>query len=103
MASKRQTTPKGQTSRKRPANAKGRSKEGQANGARPTDGNLRTDPNVLERGDIFFFYRPDVEEQSPGGLLDVRRFHLVLRPEGKGTLRLITIGRKTLPGQGEGD
>ena len=42
-----------------------------------------TNPNILERGDIFFFYRPDVEEESPGRLLDVRRFHVVLRPEGK--------------------
>jgi hypothetical protein len=103
MASKRQTTAKGQTSRKRPSTAKGQTKKGPANGERPTDGNLRTDRNVLERGDIFFFYRPDVEEQAPDGLLDVRRFHLVLRPEGKETLRLITIGRKTLPGQGDGD
>jgi hypothetical protein len=52
---------------------------------------------VLERGDLFFFYRPDVDETSPGGLVDVRRFHLVLRPEGKQTLRLITVGRKKLP------
>ncbi|HEX8203354.1 MAG TPA: hypothetical protein VF590_22955 [Isosphaeraceae bacterium] len=109
MASKRQTTSKGQAPRKRPASApgsataKGRAKTGQAGGANPTNGNLRTDRNVLERGDIFFFYRPDVGETAPGGLLDVRRFHLVLRPEGKETLRLITIGRKTLPGQADGD
>jgi hypothetical protein len=51
---------------------------------------------------LFFFYRPDVDETSPSGLLDVRRFHIVLRPEGKGTLRLITIGRKKLPGAAEG-
>ncbi|WP_422929856.1 hypothetical protein [Singulisphaera sp. PoT] len=52
---------------------------------------------VLERGDLLFFYRPDVDETSPEGLLDVRRFHLVLRPEGKDILRLITVGRKQLP------
>jgi hypothetical protein len=54
----------------------------------------RTRTKVLERGDIFFFYRPDVEEESPGGLIDVRRFHVVLRAEGVEALRLITIGRK---------
>lgn len=55
---------------------------------------------VLERGDLFFFYRPDVGEESPGGLLDVRRFHVVLRPEGgkrARPLRMLTIGRKRLP------
>src|SRR3954463_9317165 len=56
---------------------------------------------VLERGDIFFFYRPDVGETSPEGLLDVWRFHVVLRPEGKETLRWLTIGRKKLPGADE--
>src|SRR4051812_24709205 len=35
---------------------------------------------VIERGDIFFFYRPDIDDEAPGGLLDVRRFHVVLRP-----------------------
>ncbi len=56
--------------------------------------------DALERGDIFFFYRPDVDDEAPAGLLDVRRFHLVLRPERGDLVRLITIGRKTLPGSG---
>jgi hypothetical protein len=52
---------------------------------------------VLERGDLFFFYRPDVGEESPEGLADVRRFHVVLRPDGGDLARLITVGRKMLP------
>ena len=56
---------------------------------------------VIERGDIFFFYRPDVDDEAPGNLLDVRRFHIVLRPEGGDVVRLITVGRKMLPGSGE--
>src|SRR5690349_13847099 len=52
---------------------------------------------VLERGDIFFLYRPDIGEEAPHGLLDVRRFQIVLRPEGGDRVRLITIGRKRLP------
>jgi hypothetical protein len=54
--------------------------------------------SLLERGDIFFVYRPDVEQESPDPLLDVRRFHVILRPEGQEILRMITIGRKKLPG-----
>jgi len=57
--------------------------------------------NVLERGDLFFFYRPDVGDDAPEGLLDVRRFHLVLRPDRGDVVRLITIGRKMLPGSGQ--
>ena len=57
----------------------------------------RDDGPVLERGDLFFFYRPDVDESTPRGLADVRRFHVVLRPEGGDGLRLITVGRKMLP------
>src|SRR5579863_6459135 len=94
MASKNQASRKGQTDHKRPA-GKARPKNGRVRGSqRPENGDGRTSENLLERGDLFFFYRPDVDETTPGGLLDVRRFHVVLRPEGKETLRLITIGRK---------
>ena len=59
------------------------------------------DPNlgveVLERGNIYFFYRPAVGTDSPGGLVDVQRFHIVLSPEGKDVIRLLTIGKKRLP------
>jgi hypothetical protein len=67
-------------------------------GARPrTEADDVGQGPVLERGDLFFFYRPDVDETAPEGLLDVRRFHVVLRPEGEEVLRLITVGRKKLP------
>jgi hypothetical protein len=100
MATKKSNGPKKQNpTRRRPA--------GQSNGQElPTKGGaVRTEENgdVLERGDIFFFYRPDVEQESPNRLLDVRRFHIVLRPEGRDVLRLITIGRKTLPSSDDGD
>ena len=64
-----------------------------------TEDSTRPD-NALERGDLFFFYRPDVDDDAPGGLLDVRRFHLALRPSGGDAIRLITVGRKTLPDSG---
>jgi hypothetical protein len=96
MASKSQTSRKGTSIRKGRTSTGRRAKDkGQAHGDRPTN------PNVLERGDIFFFYRPDAEGSPPGGLLDVNRFHLVLRPEGKDLLRYITVGKKKLPGAGD--
>ncbi len=75
---------------------------GGARANRPARGEVREGQNALERGDLFFFYRPDVDEEAPQGLLDVRRFHVVLRPEGKDVFRLITIGRKKLPDAAEG-
>ncbi len=56
--------------------------------------------NATERGDIFFFYRPNVDDESPHDLSEVRRLHLVLRPEGGEMIRLITVGKKTLPNSG---
>ncbi|MDK1494001.1 hypothetical protein QN219_28880 [Sinorhizobium sp. 7-81] len=34
---------------------------------------------VLEEGDIFFLYRPRVEEERPSKIGDVQRFEMVLR------------------------
>ena len=45
------------------------------------------DGNVLERGDIFFFYRPDVEQDSPNRLLDAP---VSRRPPPGGTRRAAT-------------
>lgn len=53
-------------------------------------------PNVVERGDIFFLYRPRVDEDDPSGLPDVQRFFVVLRPD-RGKIRLLVVGRKRLP------
>lgn len=52
---------------------------------------------VLERGDIFFLYRPKLDVADPAGLDDVQRFHVVLRKQGGHLFRLLTIGRKRLP------
>ncbi|MBE0534593.1 MAG: hypothetical protein IH624_02910 [Phycisphaerae bacterium] len=42
---------------------------------------------TLERGDIYFFYRPKVNEQEPQGLGDVQRFYMGL-PEACGSANL---------------
>jgi hypothetical protein len=53
---------------------------------------------IIERGEIFFLYRPNQEGYEPGSLLEIRRFYMVLRPHGRETFRLIAIGKKKLPG-----
>jgi hypothetical protein len=57
----------------------------------------RSGINVLERGDLYFLYRPHEERFEPGGLLDVRRFYMVLHPQETERFRLIAIGKKKLP------
>jgi hypothetical protein len=53
--------------------------------------------NVLERGNIYFVYRPKVERASAAGLEDIQRFFVILSPFDKARHRLIVIGQKKLP------
>ena len=64
------------------------------------------EPQVLEQGDIYFFYRPKKDAQEVKGVEDVRRFFMVTAPEeereqndnNKNQLyRLFVIGKKSLP------
>ena len=41
------------------------------------------EPQVLEQGDIYFFYRPKKDAQEVKGVEDVRRFFMVTAPEEK--------------------
>jgi hypothetical protein len=52
---------------------------------------------ILEQGNIYFFYRPRVQENSPESLRDIQRLYLVLSPEGKKRFRMAVIGSKKLP------
>ena len=54
-------------------------------------------PQVLERGNIYFIYRPRVEKTSVSGLEDIQRFFMILSPHNNEQHRLIVIGRKKLP------
>ncbi|BGP40971.1 hypothetical protein JCM10450v2_004976 [Rhodotorula kratochvilovae] len=56
---------------------------------------------VIEKGYIYFTYRPKVETEHPESLDDVAKFHLLLSPEGQGIHRLITVGKKALPDASE--
>jgi hypothetical protein len=69
-------------------------------------------PDILEYGDIYFFYRPKVGSQEIKSIDDVRRFFMVTAPEEITTninrsdekektlskyYRLFVIGKKSLP------
>jgi hypothetical protein len=52
---------------------------------------------VLERGDVYFFYRPRVDVEVVRGPEDVARLFFVLDPDGRHPARLVVVGRKRLP------
>lgn len=52
---------------------------------------------TLEKGDVWFFYRPRVEEEEPSKQADLQRFYMVLNPHGEKNYRLNIIGGKELP------
>ncbi|MGQ9365284.1 hypothetical protein [Azospirillum sp. ST 5-10] len=52
---------------------------------------------IVERGDIYFVFRPKVEQDAPDGPDDVERFYIVLKPHGRSVFRLMVVGRKHLP------
>ena len=54
-------------------------------------------PDILERGDLFFLYRPKVEHEEAAGLDDVERLRVVLRPEGRQLWRVLVMGAKRMP------
>ena len=64
------------------------------------------DAEILEQGDIYFFYRPNKGAQEVKGIEDVRRFFMVTAPEQEENnnnskknqlYRLFVIGKKSLP------
>jgi hypothetical protein len=52
---------------------------------------------ILEQGDIYFFYRPKKAAEQVKGIEDVRRFFMVTAPEESQLYRLFVIGKKSLP------
>ena len=52
---------------------------------------------IIERGRIYFFYRPRVERQQPSGFEDVQRFQVILSTHEKKLYRNIVVGHKQLP------
>ena len=59
---------------------------------------------VIEHGDIFFFYRPKVDTEEVQDIEDVQRFYMITSPIGEGKrqsnkniYRLFLVGQKQLP------
>jgi hypothetical protein len=57
----------------------------------------KQETNVLEEGNIYFMYRPRVNEGDVQSLKDVQRFYMVLSPKGKKRYRLMVMPKKQLP------
>lgn len=53
--------------------------------------------DVLERGDVFFAYRPRVGEEYAGELADVQRMWMILSPRDRALHRRLVVGKKRLP------
>ncbi len=59
------------------------------------------EPRTVEKGDIFFFYRPKIGAEEVTSTEDVQRFYMVTMP-GDNKYRLFVLGRKQLPEIAEG-
>lgn len=61
------------------------------------DNNNITESEVLEQGDIYFFYRPKKDAEKVKGFEDVQHFFIITVPEGRQIYRLLVIGERSLP------
>jgi hypothetical protein len=52
---------------------------------------------ALERGDVFFAFRPRVDHEDPASIDDVQRLYMILSPDELPTWRRLVIGKKRLP------
>lgn len=57
----------------------------------------REGPDVVEQGDIFFFYRSKVGAEEVSDTGDVQRFYMLTASENGDQYRLFVLGRKQLP------
>jgi hypothetical protein len=73
-----------------------------------TSNQQQSQTEILEYGDIYFFYRPKVRSEEVKGIEDVRRFFMITAPEQQADdnnknnnnnriYRLFIIGKKSLP------
>ncbi len=62
--------------------------------------NEERNSEIIEHGDLFFFYRPKIDIKEVKDVEDVQRFYMVTRPENNGkntTNRLFLVGQKQMP------
>ena len=76
--------------------------ESSSNDNTSSSSSINHDAEILEYGDIYFFYRPKVRSEQVKGIEDVRRFFMVTAPEARNNknsqlYRLFVIGKKSLP------
>jgi hypothetical protein len=75
-----------------------RSRPGQLQVEQPEPGVRHGVAEILEDGDIYLLYRPQVQDERVESLDEVQRLLVVLDPwRGRRRLRLLIIGRKRLP------
>ncbi len=53
--------------------------------------------DYVEKGDIYFFYRPTVNVEKVQSLDDVQRLHMILVPDYADIARLFLVGKKRMP------
>lgn len=63
----------------------------------------KIDVQIIEEGDIYFFYKPKKNIEHPHRIEDVTRFYFVLQPSGKIPARYIVMGNKKMPQFEDGD
>ncbi len=66
--------------------------------------NNENSSDIIERGDIFFFYRPKIDTEEVKDIKDVQRFYMITGTESttsnkrkEDTYRLFLVGQKQLP------
>src|SRR5215212_1922789 len=57
---------------------------------------MKREINILQSGNIYFFYRPKVENSS-NHKEGVQRFFFVLQPQSQNKYHLLIVGKKQLP------
>jgi hypothetical protein len=58
---------------------------------------------IIEQGDIYFFYKPKRDVTHAYSIEDVSRFFIVLAPSGDAPPRYIVMGNKKMPRINDGD
>jgi hypothetical protein len=65
--------------------------------SRQRSGKGATNENLLEHGDIFFFYRPKIDIEEVKNIEGVQRFYMVTSPDNSDVHRIFLVGQKQLP------
>src|SRR4051812_29308042 len=56
---------------------------------------MKREINILQSGNVYFFYRPKVESNEK----EVQRFFFVLHPQNQEKYQLLIVGKKSFPSE----